>query len=300
MKVLILVACLLLLGFSTYMVMPIITEEMINQDCLQTGPTPECLSRMRAAGHIRSERGDLFQAKSWYLRAAEHGDPIAMFHLAWVYEELAQDDLLNFHQSRGGSPIVEDSPFHSMESSQLVSAIEDSTIPPALKLAGNWTHAKTWYLKSANLGFSPSMNNLARMYSLGLGGTKDTNRAYYWYADSTNAGNPVSAINISLVPREAGRSVRTGWRTETWIPKSGLGPDISKPTLARTRGLNFDLPESARSRIREAAKNGKTLRPMGLIQKPIVHKVHWGVRDLEPNPNLPTFDDVVEKMKDSD
>ena len=292
--------CLLILGAGAYTVLPLITEELIEQECSQTDPSQACLARMRAAGHIRSQRGDLSQAKAWYLRAAEHGDANAMFHLAWVYEELAHATLLQDYHFREERVDVETTFLNVLESVELQNAIEDPTIPLALKVGGNWAHARSWYLKSAHLDFSPSMNNLARLYFLGLGGDKDLHTSYFWYLKAVNRGNPVSLVNIGLVSIEIEEKDYTIWQTGNWIPKSDVNLDVSEPTLARTKGLGFDIPGSARSRIRESAKKGEAVRIMDLLDPAVPISSYKGGQALKPNSALRTFEDVVRDMKDEE
>lgn len=70
---------------------PPLAEKSIEWTCGQV--TPRCIVRMRAMGHVWSQKDDLARAKRWYELAAVAGDPAAMFHLAWIYEEAGRADL---------------------------------------------------------------------------------------------------------------------------------------------------------------------------------------------------------------
>lgn len=90
-------------GVAVHLATPPFLEFTIRRDCPLSDPSEACLTRMRATGHVWSRRSDLEHAKYWYGCAAEHGNPVAMFHLAWIHEELALRDGAEFAGQEAGS-----------------------------------------------------------------------------------------------------------------------------------------------------------------------------------------------------
>ena len=53
----------------------------------------------------------------------------------------------------------------------------------------DYAEAIRLYRQSADLGFSPAMNGLGRMYELGRGVSRDTQQAAAWYQRAADLGN---------------------------------------------------------------------------------------------------------------
>jgi len=215
---------------------PAFVEFMVSRDCPPTDPNEACLTRMRAAGHVWSRSGDLTRAQYWYGRAAELGSAAAMFHLAWVHEELALGNGEDTAPAGAGSD---------------------------LELA------MAWYQRSADRGFAPSMNNLGQMYQNGRLGHQDHDAAFGWHLAAARAGNPVGRLNVAISiltgqgaavdPFEAAQWI-------TWMPNPERAADILEPTLGRTRLLGSSLPEAERELLRAAAKAGSPVQLMMGVQ----------------------------------
>lgn len=292
------IAALVLIYGLIYFLSPHVLEAMAHWECSDPLQTESCLNRMRAIGHLQSQRGNLVKAQYWYERGAEQGDPVAMFHLGWVYEEFARANLLNAHRSRKQpGQALGDMP----EGSAILDALADDTIPPDLKFDGKWQQARSWYRESAANGFSPSMNNLAYMEMLGLGGPPNLNSAYYWFLSASESGNPISMINIPITQfalmTEEYFSAEEFKDWSMWKSEGNITPDLAEPTLARTRSVGFEISASARSEIREAAMTGSSVRVMDLVNQPLSTSVFLGARPLARNSSLRTFSDIVEEMK---
>ncbi|WP_447970521.1 tetratricopeptide repeat protein [Nitrospira sp. M1] len=268
-KLFVIALSMVILGSVIYMMtVPLVLEKLIEWQCSEANPSQTCLSQMRAVGHIRSQRGDLNKAKFWYHRAADYGDSVAMFHLAWVHEEMASPSLENFIQD-------EKSGHYSN--------------PSRIEVERHWEFARLWYEKSSKMGFAPSMNNLGQLYlHLQLGGTDSEQMAYRWHLAAAEIGNSVAIMNVALA-HLAGQGVvqdqNEAKRWLTWIPSGGITPDLVEPTFRRTKFFGSVISETTRSRIRTAAKNGMSLE--------------LKISDIQPSSDLPTFKNVIRKMKDN-
>jgi len=281
-KILVALVLFVVLGGGTFLAMPSIAETKLRWDCSDNTVDQACLNRMRAMGHIRSGKGDLKQAQYWYAKAANRGDPIAMFHLARVHEEWAYKDVERQLRRAAASLIAAVHPN--------VSATTGSPAEGGDRyLAGNenFAVAKEWYRKSADLGFAPSMNNLGNIYFFGHGGLQDRARAFDLYVRAAKAGNPVATWNVSIA-YNAGDGVSAdpveAEKWATWTPSADVTADLAEPTLARTRIFGVELPEKDRENLRATAKLGAPTSAT-LKQKAV-----------KPNPNVPTFNKVAKEL----
>ncbi len=274
-------AVVAVLGFvvvAVYVATPRFLEVMIDRDCSQPNPGESCLTRMRALGHVWSKRGRLVRAKLWYGRAAEHGNAAAMFHLAWVHEELAlrgtEKDLWQEADRMAASQFARD-----RNTAPPPAAAPDDRIVEYLELA------MAWYRRSAEGGFAPGMNNLGQMYLSGWGGRQDHDAAFRWHLAAARAGNPVGRMNVAIA-YSAGHGVTPDpletAKWSTWMPNDGRAAELLEPTLARTRLFGTSLPEHERERLRASAKVGAEVT---MIQRP-----------LAADPSLPTFQEAEEAL----
>ncbi len=237
-KALAVMAVLGIAAVTVYIAIPPFLEVMIGWDCPLSDPDEACQTRMRAVGHVQSKRGNLERAKYWYGRVAEQGNPIAMFHLAWVHEELA---------------------------------LGDGEAMPGQEARSNLELAMAWYQRSADYGFAPSMNNIGQMYQSGRAGRQDHDTALGWHIAAARAGNPVGRLNVAMT-YAAGHGVArdpleaADWTT--WTPNADHAADLLEPTLARTRLFGSPLPAEDRERLRAGAKAGAPVQ-MTITMRPL-------------------------------
>ncbi len=241
-------------------------EARIDWNCSQAKPDATCLARMRAMGHIWSGMGDLERAKHWYEAAANHGDAVAMFHLAWVYDVEARRDIRVFAQSSAGRM-----------QAQAPAVAAGESVPPmaaeAVPIAAKVAQAVNWYHRSANLGFAPAMNNLGQLYFIGLDRSESLSVAFEWYLQSARSGNPIGAWNVMLAYR-AGSGVRPNFpesqRWAVWSSEHTDPADLAWPTLERTTVTGSFLPPDRIAVLRSASIAGVSVRIDRLPPPPIM------------------------------
>lgn len=234
---------------------PWMAEKTLEQDCSQPEPSDLCLARMRSMGHLWSQVDEMDKAKTWYRRAADHGDAVAMFHLAWVYQEFASKD-------------------HAAYLERLAALRSQEFRDPAALAAArerpdeiNSELAEGWYRKSAEKGFAPAMNNLGQM--LLNGPHRNIDAAFEWHMDAAKAGNPVGSWNVPIAYM-AGHGVVgdpvEALKWSTWTPRPDRREDLFEPTLQRTILFGSTLPADRRVLLRAAADVGEpvtfTARPL--------------------------------------
>jgi TPR repeat protein len=204
------------------------------------------------------------RAKPWYARAAAQEDAASMFHLGWLYERAALQDLraglLAFAAEREGR--------------------EAELADPDV------AHALEWYRKAADKGFAPAMNNLGQLYLSGLAGPTQPEKAIEWIIAAAKAGNPVAAMYLSMaymsgefVPVDGAQS--QFW--STWLPKASSAGDLIEPVFTRTELNGMPLPAAKRAEFRAAAETG---RPVTTTFRP-----------MPPNPSIPTFKSVQRELE---
>lgn len=229
------VAVLCVAAATVHLATPAVLEFMTGRECEPSDASEACLTRMRETGHVLSRRGDLRRAQYWYGRAAEHGNPDAMFHLAWVHEELA---------FRNGAATA------------------------GFQAGSDLELARIWYERSARHGFAPSMNNLGQMFQTGRGPYEDYDTAFGWHLAAARAGNPVGRLNVAisiLTGKGAAVDPFEASKWTTWLPRAERADDLLEPTLGRTRLLGSSLPASERELLRAAAEAGT---PVQLLMGP--------------------------------
>ena len=263
-------------------------EKKLEFECSGASAASEaCMDRMRAMGHVWSYKGDLARAQFWYAKSANAGDPKAMFHLAWVYEEMAHQDFAAEIQraaQSAGSGATES--------------------PTAIDMTAaehpNIAQAVDWYRKSAGKGFAPAMNNLGELYREGLGEQQNFAEAFRWHMLAAKAGNPVAAWNVSLAyssGQGVAANIRSASEWSLWSAKAGPTADLDQPTLERTHFFGASLPPFQCAALRRAANEGT---PIGMNVEPIqpdsriptFEQATGRVRPMQPDARLPTFDQV--------
>jgi hypothetical protein len=235
-----------------YGALPWINE--INMAVTCSEPSPPCLVRARAQGHVWSDRGDLNRARKWYAWGAEQGDRIAMFHLAWVEEQK-------------GSDILSRTPLFSVDDERK-KLIADANLA--------FSEAALWYRQSAERGFAPAMNNLGGLQAEGLGLPRDTRSAYQWYRAAARAANPVGILNLASAyfDGETDGSVEAMSSWSEIAPWKAAAEDLQEPTFGRTLWKGKPLPDGRRDEVRQAAKTQAVF--------PLQHAMH-------PDARLPIF-----------
>lgn len=263
------VVLVVLAGGYVFLTSPTLAEKSIEWTCGTV--TPRCVVRMRGMGHVWSLKDDLPRAKRWYELAAAAGDPPAMFHLAWMYEQAGWDDFKAMlrdtaeHRRAGGAAGGE----------------------PSMSVA-NFLTAATWYRKSAERGFAPAMNNLGQLSLSGLIGRRDPVEAFRWHLAAAKLGNYPGSVNVSMAyrsgegvaadPAEADR-----WATWRAPEKLDENTGIGDLTLSRSRVLTNTMPPRERAGVRIAAERRE---PLTLTLRP-----------LRPDPSLPTFRQVQQNLR---
>jgi len=273
-KIIILVVSIIILASSIYVALPWMLEKKIEMECVLSKPSEACVVRMRAMGHMWSRRDNLPRARIWYGRAAEHGDAAAMFHLAWVYEQMI---LYDFRKSLWRWVKSEDSNL----SREIESIEERLNVKYSDSRESYIALAEYWYRLSADKGFAPSMNNLGQLYATSPLGRRDQEAAFRWHMAAAQAGNPVGAMNISVAYMYGDGvtpNVMEAKKWAMWTPTSGLAADLTEPTFERTKFFGSVVPADARAFYRAKARVGE---PVNLIME-----------SLKPDPSIPTFDDV--------
>jgi len=243
---------------------PQITETALKMQCSMTAPSENCQKRMVSMGHVWALKDNLARAAIWYDRAAQAGDPFAMFHLAWVYERAGDRDFkMTVRQAADNNRM---NAFH-----------DGPDLSPALATSGNFKLAAEWYRKAADKGFAPAMNNLAELYLSGRLGERNLQQAFNWHLAGARAGNPVAAMNLVLtyktgmgVPRDPAEAAK--WAS--FMPADDAA-NASDMTLSRTNVYGSPIAPQQVAVLRASAKQHL---PVQMDYAP-----------LKPDSRLPTF-----------
>lgn len=265
--------CLLIAGGAALLFVPEVTEKQVELTCSMTAPSEGCQSRMTAMGHVWSIKGRLDRAAIWYQRAAEAGDPVAMFHLAWIYDT-------NGASLAGG--LVRQFEALDMDVPQADRARERET---AARRHENFQRAAEWYRKSADKGFTPAMNNLAQLYLLGQFGAPNYAEALRLHLRAAQAGNPVAAMNVSLAFRTGQGVAVDRAQAQKWaifVPPADA-PEIGSLAMKRTKLYGSDLGSREAAVLRGALKE----------KAPVTANF----QPLKPDSRIPTFSQVQRELR---
>lgn len=233
----------------------LILKKILHWQCSLENPTDTCLIHLRNLGHLTSEKGDLVEAQFWYQIGANHGDPLAMFHLAWVYEEKTYPNLLGAFKKYVEAGDITQAKLRELNSKKFHDIFS----------------AEFWYKKSAQQGFAPSMNNLGILYlylppdpySLSNIEIEDDQKAFYWIESAAKAGNPVGQMNLAyalLTGDGFPPNLAEAEKWMTWTPNSGIGSDLEDSTLKRTRLGEHYISGPILRRIKDAIQVGEPLK----------------------------------------
>ncbi len=277
-KRLVIVAAVVLAGAAAWVEILPITGLLIDLTCSASQPSPACLVRMRSLGHLWSQNGNLDRARAWYKRAAERGDAASMFHLGWVYQQDAVDDM---HQARAkekaalaahANPEAIEEIFKRIEEQWQAGGQPDIRVligladPATTGIPEHALLASVWYRLAAEQRYAPAMNNLGELYRHGLIG-EDNRAALDWFLAAARAGNPLGAWN-AMIAYSSGpeRNMDEVAKWSTWTPQPGVADQLVEPTFARTTLFGRPLPPAERTMLREHAALGTpatlTLEPM--------------------------------------
>ena len=115
----------------------------------------------------------------------------------------------------------------------------------------NYSKAKEWYEKAANLGVADAMNNLGAMYETGLGGSQDFSKAQELYEKAANLGSAYAMVNLGIMYR-FGRGVSKNYsKAKEWLEKAAiLGNGIAMDNL----GIMYEYGEGVLQDYEEAKK----------------------------------------------
>lgn len=150
------IAAIAVLGFFT-ITSPRVMEKNIAWSCQV--PTERCLVRMRGMGHVWSSKDNLDRAAHWYQRAAEAGDPAAMFHLGWIFEARGSHDVQAFITAlaKAQAPGADYDRALARETAGQKRPGDDILLgseEPRLSRQ-NFETAAHWYRRAADAGFAP-------------------------------------------------------------------------------------------------------------------------------------------------
>ncbi len=259
---------------QTWPRLPDLLESKLLWDCSSSDHAPSCLVRMQAVGNLffrdgRSDRGEF-----WYRQAALRGDPVAMFHLAWVYEQKAQIAKRQSVQWVGMQVKYHDPPQHidRRDFFKLTRKLDKRSVVAAKASDGFHRMAESWYRRSADLGFAPSMNNLAMLYSRSTLFSDRADLAREYLKAAHEIGNPIAGWNYLLTyPHEPGLppipTDPTQWREWTWTPTEGVRRQLARPILERTFAVAGGFSDTEHHGLRQSAKMGE---PVTFKVKPLV------------------------------
>ena len=215
-------------------------------------------------------------ALQWYSSAAEQGQPIAQYLLGQLYQlgriggqpdyelakkwySAAKDNFTPAAVALGFIfDTVEDDYLRASENYQLAVAANDLKGLFNLGLiyedgkgqATNPAKAEALYIKAAERGFSPAMNQLAGLYFRGALGKRDEQKALYWYKKAADSGDREANYQLGLLS-ETGVSTKLDYANAiNYYQKSAdLGNEKAKLALARMYqyglGVNKDLQHAA-------------------------------------------------------
>lgn len=196
------------------------TEKKLEADCPAPPFDDVCLNRMRAAGHIFSKNGELNKAKHWYSIAAENNDEVAMFNLAWVYQELA------------------------------IASPDNEGMEQAME----------WYRKSAEKGFAPAMNNLGQLYLSGTNQDAiEALKWHMVAAKAGNPAGTWNVMIAYRAGHGVAEDETEAKKWELWDPKNVNPKDIISPIIERTTVFGSNIPAQEIANIRQAVKEGVPL-----------------------------------------
>jgi TPR repeat protein len=262
------IAALAVAGFAALPLFPQIFEKLIEHQCSLDKPDGTCQRRMVALGHMWSYTENFERAAIWYRRVAIHGDPAAMFHLAWTYEQL------------GGRNLK--ATFAYRRAVEQLDMAADLNLDYS-KVAG-LSEAKDWYRKSADKGFAPAMNNLGELYASGWVDGQNFEKALGLYKAAAQAGSAAGAMNVSLAYRTGrgvARDLSAAKKWAAFVPEHGR-TDFDDVALARSTVFGGNVAPKALATMRGAAVKDEA--------------VAVGFQPMKPSASIPTFRSATSQL----
>ncbi|MEI6596406.1 MAG: hypothetical protein WCO28_12650, partial [Bacteroidota bacterium] len=113
----------------------------------------------------------------------------------------------------------------------------------------DYTQAKFWYQKAADLGSTNGMINLGFLYDKGLGVTQDYTQAKFWYQKAADLGNSKAMVNLGIF-YHLGRGVTQDYtQAKFWYQKAAdLGDTSARTNLGKIynieKGVTKDHTQS--------------------------------------------------------
>jgi TPR repeat protein len=295
------------------LVAPPTGEVSIALTCRSQPQTPPCIARMRAMGHVWMSFGWETRALHWYERAAAEGDdPAAYFHVGWLYEQRGQKTVvprvLDYDKKQAAAAARDQARLKALFDERMktigktgnqadkIKALEAELEAESKRMAAealpepnlrdDFERAEAAYRKAAEHGFAPAMNNLGQLYLSGAFGSQRRSEGVPWIMRAADAGNPVGAVNLSLiytdgmfVPRDPALAARWG----KWIGDRVNPRDLAYPTLERTHMVLAGAID--RQFVAQIRENAKRHEPINVKFTP-----------LQPDARIPTFKQVQKQL----
>lgn len=247
-------------GMIALMLSGEIGDAMVRAACSGEVFTDRCRNSVRANGHLWAARGNLERAQQWYAYAAERDDPVAMFHLAWTYEELGRSDIERI-KTEEFKHLAQYHPEADVRSLPKIQELLAADPAYREKIA----QAKRWYEISSAMNFAPSMNNLGQLYIETALGENDIRTSHRWHMEAALAGNPIGRINAAMDISERSKTPvdrEKSFELLYWDPASTDTRDLLNPTYRRTRSKfldsrGVDYSTFWRAKILEMSQDGK-------------------------------------------
>jgi hypothetical protein len=262
------IAVLAIGGFASLALFPQISEKVIEHQCSLEKPNASCQRRMVALGHMWTVDGNYERAAAWYGRVAVHGDPAAMFHLAWTHEQLGARHLK--------------ATFAYRQAVEQLDMVSDLKLDYS-KITG-FPEALDWYRKSADKGFAPAMNNLGELYASGWVSGQDFEKAFDLYKAAAQAGSAAGAMNVSLayrIGRGVARNLAAARKWAAFVPEHGR-TEFDDVALARSTVFGSNVAPKVLATMRSAAVKDEA--------------VAVDFQPMKPSSSIPTFRSVTSQL----
>lgn len=146
-------------------------------------------------GVDQQSRGNLDDARTWFIRAAEQGHARAQFCLAELYAT-AQGVKQNYSEAAKWYRRAAD------QGDDDAQCALGNLYEFGMGVDRNFTEAAAWFRKSAEKGNPVAQNSLGLMYAKGVGVSKDATEARKWLELSAARGNEDARSNLESLNRE--------------------------------------------------------------------------------------------------
>ena len=207
------------------------------------------------------------EAKKWYYKAAEQGDPFAQNNLGMMYNR-GKGVRKNFH-------LAEQWLLKAAEKGDAIAQINLGTLysqGDGLLEKPNYKKAVKWYRKAAEQGDADGQAQLGSMYKDGLGVEQNDTEAMKWYLKAADQGNAMGQyllarmydLGFVLSKRYKAEVVRNDSVAAQWYLKSaeqGFMPSQKRLAFFYERGIAVDKGiEKAQYWYQKAAEQEKNKR----------------------------------------